>query len=128
MTVPGVGALTAVSFVTAVDDATRFGRPPWVGAHFGLTPRRHQSGEVDRDGEVSRCGDALTPTCLFEAAGTPLCRVAKRSALKARGARLARRVGSKKARVALARELAVLLHRVWIDGTECRWSQGGTTA
>jgi transposase len=128
MTIPGVGALTAVSFVTAVDDPARFGRSSGVGAYFGLTPRRHQSGEVDRDGRVSKCGDALTRTYLFEAAGTLLCRVAKWSALKAWGTRLARRVGSKKARVALARKLAVLMHRVWIDGTEFRWSKEAATA
>jgi transposase len=128
MTIPGVGALTAVSFVTAVDDPARFGRSSGVGAYFGLTPRRYQSGEVDRDGKVSKCGDALTRTYLFEAAGTLLFRVAKWSALKAWGTRLARKVGSKKARVALARKLAVLMHRVWMDGTEFRWSKEAATA
>ncbi len=123
MTIPGVGALTAVSFVAAVDDPARFGRSSGVGAYFGLTPRRHQSGEVDRDGKVSKCGDALTRTYLFEAAGALLSRVARWSALKAWGTRLARRVGSKKARVALARKLAVLMHRVWTDGTEFRWAK-----
>jgi transposase len=77
---------------------------------------------------VSKCGDALTRTYLFEAAGTRLFRVGKWSALKAWGTRLARRVGSKKARVALARKLAVLMHRVWLDGTEFRWSKEATTA
>ena len=123
MTIPGVGALTAVSFVTAVDDPARFRRSSGVGAYFGLTPRRHQSGEVDRDGKVSKFGDTLTRTYLFEAAGALLFRVARWSALKAWGTRLARRIGSKKARVALARKLAVLMHRVWMDGTEFRWSK-----
>jgi transposase len=123
MTIPGVGALTAVSFVAAVDDPARFGRSSGVGAYFGLTPRRHQSGEVDRDGKVSKCGDALTRTYLFEAAGALLSRVARWSALKAWGTRLARRAGGKKARVALARKLAVLMHRVWMDGTEFRWAK-----
>jgi transposase len=122
MTIPGVGTLTAVSFVAAVGDPARFGRSATVGAYFGLTPRRHQSGEVDRDGKVSRCGDTLTRTYLFEAAGALLSRVARWSALKAWAARLAKRVGGKKARVALARKLAVLMHRIWIDGTEFRWS------
>ena len=112
MTIPGVGALTAVSFVPAVDDPARFRRSSGVGAYFGLTPRRHQSGEVDRDGKVSKCGDTLTRTYLFEAAGALLSRVSKWSALKAWGTRLARKVGGKKARVALARKLAVLMHRV----------------
>ena len=128
MTIPGVGALTAVSFVTAVDDPVRFNRSSGVGAYFGLTPRRHQSGEVDRDGKVSKFGDALTRTYLFEAAGTLLFRVTKWSALKAWDTRLARRIGSKKARVALARKLAVLMHRVWMDGTEFRWSKEVVTA
>jgi transposase len=123
MTIPGVGALTAVSFVTAVDDPTRFSRSSGVGAYFGLTPRRHQSGEVDRAGKVSRFGDTLTRTYLFEAAGTLLFRVARPSALKAWGMRLAQRIGSKKARVALARKLAVLMHRVWVGGSEFRWSK-----
>jgi transposase len=94
-----------------------------VGAYFGLTPRRHQSGEVDRAGKVSRFGDTLTRTYLFEAAGALLFRVARPSALKAWGMRLAQRIGSKKARVALARKLAVLMHRVWVGGTEFRWSK-----
>jgi transposase len=128
MTIPGVGALTAVSFVTAVDDPARFRRSSGVGAYFGLTPRRHQSGEVDRDGKVSKFGDTLTRTYLFEAAGALLSRVARWSALKAWGTRLARRIGSKKARVALARKLAVLMHRVWMDGSEFRWSKESATA
>jgi transposase len=99
-----------------------------VGAYFGLTPRRHQSGEVDRSGKVSKSGDALTRTYLFEAAGALLSRVARWSALKAWGVRLARRVGGKKARVALARKLAVLMHRVWTDGTEFRWTKEAATA
>jgi transposase len=123
MTIPGVGALTAVSFVAAVDDPARFRRSSGVGAYFGLTPRRHQSGEVDRDGKVSKFGDALTRAYLFEAAGVLLSRVARWSALKAWGARLARRIGGKKARVALARKLAVVMHRVWTDGTEFRWAK-----
>jgi transposase len=128
MTIPGVGALTAVSFVAAVDDPTRFRRSSGVGAYFGLTPRRHQSGETDRDGKVSKFGDALTRTYLFEAAGVLLFRVTRWSALKAWSTRLVRRIGSKKARVALARKLAVVMHRVWMDGTEFRWSKEAATA
>ena len=127
MTIPGVGVLTAVSFVAAIDDPARFSRSSGVGAYFGLTPRRHQSGKVDRDGKISRCGDALTRTYLFEAAGTLLSRVARWSALKAWGTRLSRRAGSKKARVALARKLAVLMHRIWMDGTEFCWPQEAAT-
>ena len=122
------GLLTAISFITAVDDPARFRRSSGVGAYFGLTPRRHQSGEVDRDGKVSKCGDTLTRTYLFEAAGALLSRVSKWSALKSWGTRLARKVGGKKARVALARKLAVLMHRVWVDGTEFRWAKGEAAA
>ena len=99
-----------------------------MGAYFGLTPRRHQSGEVDRDSKVSKCGDALTRAYLFEAAGTLLSRVAKWSAIKAWGTRLAKRIGGKKARVALARKMAVLMHRIWVDGTEFRWSREAAAA
>ena len=127
-TIPGVGALTAVSFIAAIGDPTRFARSSTVGAYFGLTPRRHQSGEIDRVGKVSKCGDALTRTYLFEAAGVLLARVTRWSALKAWGTRLAKRVGGKKARVALARKLAVLMHRVWGDGTEFRWSKAAAAA
>jgi transposase len=127
-TIPGVGTLTALSFVAAVGDPSRFRKSSTAGAYFGLTPRRHQSGETDYDGKISRCGDVLTRTYLFEAAGVLLARVARWSALKAWGTRLAKRVGGKKARVALARKLAVLMHRVWVDGTEFRWSGEAATA
>ena len=123
-----MGTLTALSFVAAVGDPGRFRKSSTVGAYFGLTPRRHQSGETDHDGKISRCGDVLTRTYLFEAAGVLLSRVARWSALKAWGTRLAKRVGGKKARVALARKLAVLMHRVWVDGTEFRWSKEAATA
>jgi transposase len=93
-----------------------------VGAYLGLTPRRYQSGEVDHAGRISKCGDGLTRTYLFEAAGTLLTRVTKWSTLKAWGARLAKRVGINKARVAVARKLAVIMHRIWLDGTSFRWS------
>jgi transposase len=127
-TIPGVGTLTALSFIVAVGDPSRFRKSSTVGAYFGLTPRRHQSGETDYDGKISRCGDVLTRTDLFEAAGVLLARVTRWSALKAWGTRLAKRVGSKKAHVALARKLAVLMHRVWVDGSEFRWSREAATA
>ena len=93
-----------------------------------LYTRRHQSGETDYDGKISRCGDALTRAYLFEAAGVLLARVARWSALKAWGTRLAKRVGGKKARVALARKLAVPMHRMWVGGTEFRRSGEAATA
>jgi transposase len=107
MSVPGVGALTALAFITTVDDPRRFARSSGVSAYLGLTPRRYQSGELDQAGRISKCGDGLTRAYLFEAAGTLLTRVAKWSTLKAWGTRLAHRIGSKRARVALARKLAV---------------------
>ena len=93
-----------------------------VGAYVGLTPRRFQSGETDYTGKISRCGDRLTRTCPYEAAGIILNRVSRWSTLKAWGTRLARKIGHKKATVAVARKLAVILHRMWRDGTEFRWS------
>jgi len=122
MTIPGIGALTAIAFVTAIDDPSKFGKSSSVGAYLGLTPRRYQSGEVDRNGGISKCGDALVRAYLYEAATTLLTRVEKWSALKAWGVRLAKRNGMKKATVAVARKLAVIMHRMWMDGEAFRWS------
>ena len=123
MTVPGVGAIVAVTFKAAVDDPGRFKRSRDVGAHFGLTPKRHQSGEVDRSGHISKTGDAQVRTALFEAAHVVLLRVQRFSAPKAWALRIARTRGLKRAKVALARKLAVVLHRLWVDGTEFRWNR-----
>jgi len=114
MTVPGVGALTAVSFMTTIEDPHRFRRSKDVGAYLGLTPRRYQSGEVDINGRVSKCGDRLTRKLLFEAANAMLSRLAKPLALRDWGAAIGRRSGFRKARVALARKLSVILHRMWM--------------
>jgi transposase len=122
MAIPGVGVLTALAFVTAVDDPTKFTKSRSVGAYFGLTPRCHQSGEIDHNRGISKCGDGLVRTYLFEAAGTLLTRVEKWSALKAWGLRLAKRSGLKKAKVAVARKLAVIMHLMWVDGASFRWS------
>jgi len=123
MTVPGVGPVTALCFKATIDDPTRFRRSRSVGAYVGLTSRRHASGEVDWSGRISKCGDAMLRMYLFEAAGVLLTRVPKWSALKAWGMRLAKRNGLRKAKVAVARKLAVILHRMWIDGTEFNWSK-----
>ena len=122
MTAPGVGVLVALSYVSTIGDPTRFPHSSSVGAYVGLTPRRFQSGETDYTGKISRCGDRLTRTYLYEAAGIILNRVSRWSTLKAWGTRLARKIGHKKATVAVARKLAVILHRMWRDGTEFRWS------
>jgi transposase len=128
MTAPGVGPITALCFKATIDDPTRFKRSRSVGAYVGLTSRRHSSGEVDWSGRISKCGDAMLRTYLFEAANVLLTRVPKWSALKAWGLRLAKRNGLRKAKVAVARKLAVILHRMWIDGTEFTWSTKKATA
>jgi transposase len=122
MTAPGVGPITALCFKATIDDPTRFKRSRSVGAYVGLTTRRHASGEVDWSGRISKCGDAMLRTYLFEAANVLLTRVPKWSALKAWGMRLAKRNGLRKAKVAVARKLAVILHRMWVDGTQFNWS------
>ena len=122
MSAPGVGVLVALTYVSVIDDPQRFAKSSSVGAYVGLTPRRFQSGEDDYTGHISRCGDALLRTYLFEAAGIILHRVAKWSALKAWGTRLGKRIGAKKATVAVARKLSGILHRMWKDGTEFHWS------
>jgi transposase len=122
MTVPGVGPITALCFKATIDDPTRFKRSRSVGAYVGLTTRRHASGEVDWSGRISKCGDAMLRMYLFEAANVLLTRIPKWSALKAWGTRLAKRCGLRKAKVAVARKLAVILHRLWVDETEFNWS------
>lgn len=121
MTVPGVGAVVAMTFKSAIDQPERFQHSKAVGAHFGLTPRKYQSGEVDRTGRISKVGDAAVRVALYEAANILLTRAARWSSLKAWAMRVATRQGMKKAKVALARKLAVVLHRMWLDGTQFRW-------
>ncbi len=128
MTVPSIGPITALAYYAAVDDPTRFQRSRSVGAYFGLTPRRHASGEVDWSGRISKCGDAMVRSYLFEAAGVLLTRVPHWCALKAWGLSLAKRIGFKKAKVAVARKLAVILHRMWRDKTDFQWSAKEATA
>jgi transposase len=117
MTAPGVGAIVALTFVAAVDDPRRFKSSRGVGAHFGLTPRKYQSGETDVTGRISKIGDASVRSALYEAAHVILTRPVRGSGLKSWATRLARRAGMQKAKVALARKLAVVLHRMWADGT-----------
>jgi transposase len=120
MTAPGVGVVVALAYAAVIDDPLRFKHSAAVGAYLGLTPRRYQSGEVDRAGHISRCGDALLRAYLYEAATVLLSRAAKPTALKAWGLELAKRIGTRRAKVAVARKLAVILHRIWIDQTEFR--------
>jgi len=123
MTVPGVGPLTALAFRATIDQPGRFRKSRDVGAHLGLTPQRYQSGETDVQGHISRCGDELARTALYEAANSLLIRSSKWSALRAWGMNVAKRRGMARARVAVARKLAVILHRMWADGSEFRWGK-----
>jgi transposase len=128
MTVPGVGALIAVTFTSGVDDPGRFTRSKDVGAHFGLTPRKYQSGETEITGAVSRVGDVMVRTALYEGAHILLTRATRFSALKRWALEVAKRRGVKRAKVALARKLAVVLHRMWVDGTSFRWGRESAMA
>jgi transposase len=128
MSTPGVGALVAITYRSAIDDPGRFGKSRTVGAYFGLTPKKYQSGETDIDGGVSRVGDAMVRTALFEAAHIMLTRATRFSALKRWAMGIAKRRGMKRAKVALARKLAVVLHRMWVDATEFRWTKDAVTA
>ena len=128
MTVPGVGEITALSFKAAIDDPTRFRSSRSVGAHFGLTPRRFQSGEMDNLGRISRAGDASVRANLYSAANSLLTRSRHPSRLKSWGMRLMRKKGRRRATVALARKLAVILHRMWVDSTKFRWNEPEVTA
>ena len=122
MTAPGVGPITALCFLATIDDPKRFARSRSVGAYLGLTTRRYASGEIDWTGRISKWGDAMLRSYLYEAANVLLTRIAKGSALKAWGIRLAKRSSMRKAKVAVARKLAVILHRMWVDGTDFNWS------
>ena len=125
MTVPGVGFITALTFKAGVDDPTRFKRSRTVGAHFGLTPRRFQSGEMDNPGRISRCGDREVRCALYTAANAMLTRSSRWSSLKAWGMQLAKKRGHRRAVIAVARKLAVILHRIWIDDTQFQWGTEG---
>jgi transposase len=128
MTVPGVGAVVAMTFRSAIDQPERFAKSKAVGAHFGLTPKKYQSGEIDRTGRISKVGDAMVRTALFEAANVMLTRAVRFSTLKAWALRVAGRHGMKKAKVALARKLAVVMHRMWVDGTSFCWGEASVSA
>ena len=125
MTAPGVGHITALTYKAGVDDPARFKRSRTVAAHFGLTPRRLQSGEMDIEGRISKSGDAEVRSTLYTAANAMLTRSSRWSPLKAWGMKLAKTRGHKKAVIAVARKLAVILHRMWIDETQFQWGMQG---
>lgn len=117
MSIPGVGMQTAATFAAAIDDADRFRRSRAAGAYFGLVPRRHQSGEIDWVGRITKQGDRMVRKLLYDAANSIITRTRKTFALKSWALKIARRRGLKKARVALARRLAVIMHAMLRDGT-----------
>ena len=118
MSAPGVGPIVGLTYVAAIDDPARFKSSKQVGPHFGLTPKKYQSGETDYSGRISKVGDASVRTALYEAANVILTKPLKgATSLKSWGMKLAKRAGMAKAKVALARKLGVILHRIWVDGT-----------
>jgi len=123
MTVPGVGPVVALTYRATVDVPARFRNSKAVGAVFGLTPSKYQSGEVNRTGAISRCGDEMMRMMLYEAAQIVLVRSTKWSWLKAWAMKIARHRGRRRPSWALARRLAVIMHRIWVDGTEFRWTR-----
>ena len=127
MTIPGVGPIVSLNFIALVDDPDRFRRVSDVGAFLGLTPRRYQSGEADYSGCVSKCGDAGMRGLLFEAAGCVIGKMKRFSPLKSWAVRLAGRKGFKKAAVATARKLAVLMLTIWKNGTDYLWTKEEAT-
>jgi transposase len=128
MTIPGVGPVVALTYRATVDVPVRFRKSKSVGAVFGLTCAKYQSGEIDRTGAISRCGDEMVRTTLYEAAQILLVRTTKWSWLKAWAMQIARRRGMKRAIVALARRPAVIMHRIWVDDTEFRWTRNAAAA
>jgi transposase len=128
MTIPGVGPVVALTYRATIDVPARFRNSRAVGAVLGLTPCKYQSGESDYTGGISKCGDEMMRVMLYEAAQILLTRTVKWSWLKAWAMTIAKRRGMKKAIVALARRLAVIMHRIWVDGTEFRWTRQETAA
>jgi len=128
MTVPGVGPVTALAFVSTIDVPARFRNSRAVGPALGLTPKLNQSGESHRIGRVSLCGDAMMRALLYEAAQVMLTRVKKWSWLKAWAMNVARRSGHRRAIVALSRRLAVVMHRMWCDNSDFCWTRNNMTA
>ena len=123
MAAPGVGPVVALTYRTVIDNPARFAKSRSVGAHIGLTPRMFQSGEVSRMGRVSRSGDANLRSLMYEAALVLMTGSAKWSSLRTWGIAIARRRGKQKAIVAVGRRLAVILHRMCVDGTYFRWGK-----
>jgi transposase len=124
MSTPSIGALISLTYVSAIDDPGRFKSSKQVGAHFGITPKKYQSGEIDYTGRISKIGDKGVRTALYQAAHIMLSKPVKSSALKIWALQLAKRVGMQKAKVALARKLAVVMHRMLVDGKPFNFAAG----
>jgi len=122
MSVPSIGPVSALTYKTSIEDPNRFARGADVGAFAGLVPRRHQSGQRDTKGRISKAGDPMLRHALYEAANSLLGRVKRDCALRRWGLELADTKGPKRARVAVARKLAALLHTLWRTGTSFRWA------
>jgi transposase len=123
MTISGVGPVVSLAFVSTIDVPAHFRNSKAVGPSLGLTPVLNQSGESRRVGRVSLCGEEAMRALLYEAAQVMITRVQKWSWLKAWAMNVTKRRGQKRAIVALARRLAVIMHRMWSDGTEFRWTR-----
>jgi transposase len=122
MSVPGVGPVAALTFKSAIEDPARFAKGADVGAYAGLVPRRFQSGERDTKGRISKAGDPMLRHALYEAANSLLARVKRSCALRTWGLALSEAKGAKRARVAVARKLAALLHKLWRSEVSFQWS------
>lgn len=123
MTVPGVGAVVSLTYRSGVDDPARFVKSKSVGAFFGLTPKRYQSSEIDVSGGITKVGDASVRTALHDAANVLLSRATRFSTPRRWAMEVAKRRGVRRAKVALARKLATVLHRMWADGTDFVWGK-----
>jgi transposase len=128
MTIPGVGPVTSFAFKATIDEVGRFGTSKALGAHLGLTPRVYKSGEIDRSGHISKCGDRMLRHLLYEAASALMTRTRKWSRLRAWGVSVAKRRGMKRATVAVARKLAVIMHRIWATGSEFEFGNPAAAA
>lgn len=120
--------MTALAFKAAIDDPKRFSSSTKVGPYLGLTPRQHQSGESEWIGGVGQTNDPLLRSYLYEAAGVLMTRVQRSCPLKAWAWRLAKRIGWKRASIAVARKLAIILHAIWRDGTVFEWRAAEASA
>jgi transposase len=128
MTTTGVGPVVSLTFAAAIDDPARFKKSKTVGSHFGITPKKYQSGEIDITGRISKIGDKSVRLALCQAAHIILTKPVKSSLLKDWALRLAKRIGMSKAKVALARKLAVIMHRMLVDGTTFNPAEGAAKA